>query len=61
MAFRFLVMELLALLLAVSVFLSSGLCRSFVTALRRQPTGPDSAAPLSLERFTLTQAPLPCE
>ena len=60
-AFRFLVMELLALLLAGSVFLSSGLCCSFVTALSRQPTGPDSVAPLSLERFTLTRAPLPCQ
>ena len=61
MAFRFLVMEMLALLLAGSVFLSSRLCRSFVTALRLQTTGPDSAAPLALERFTLTRAPPPCE
>ena len=38
------------LLLAVLVFLPAGLCCSVVTALPRQPTGPDSVAPLHLER-----------
>ena len=50
-AFRFLVMELSVLLLTRSVFHCEGLCRSFVTALPRQPNGPDVVATLYLERF----------
>ena len=49
--FRFLAKELSSHLLARTVFLPAGLCRSFLTALPRQLRGPDSVAPLHLERF----------
>ena len=44
------------MLLAGSVFWPAGLCRSFVTALPLQPTGPDLSVPLHLKQFAAKAA-----